>query len=117
VHWSAQMPATVVEACDEQWAMSEGRVDWQVTTPSKLVACLRFRPALARAEPRVRRLSPGGRWIRTIGPPVTCELCWRGPPLLPARGSGSGSARFLLFSLPFHGAGLPHGLGGLRLAV
>ena len=26
-----------------------------------------------------------GVWIRTIGPPVTCELCWRGLPLLPAR--------------------------------
>jgi MFS family permease len=41
----------------------------------------------------------GGRWIRTIGPPVACELCWRGPPLLPARererfsAISSGSAR------------------------
>src|ERR1700756_3308568 len=30
------------------------------------------------------------------------------------RGSGSGSARFLLVSLPFHGADRPCGLGGLR---
>ena len=31
------------------------------------------------------RLTGGGRWIRTIGPAVTRELCWRGPPLLPVR--------------------------------
>src|SRR6516162_10943421 len=42
-------------------------------------------PAKSPAEPMVRGLSAGGRWIRTIGPPVTCELCWRGLPLLPAR--------------------------------
>ena len=36
-------------------------------------------------EPMVRGLCAGGRWIRTIGPPVTCELCWRGLSLLPAR--------------------------------
>ena len=31
------------------------------------------------------RLTVGGRWIRTIGPAVTRELCWRCPPLLPVR--------------------------------
>jgi hypothetical protein len=43
------------------------RADWQVTTPSKLVACRPFRPAPARAEPMVRGLSPGAEWIRTFG--------------------------------------------------
>ena len=33
------------------------------------------------------------------------------------RGSGSGSARFLLLGVPFHRAGLPYGLGGLRFAT
>ena len=47
--------------------------------------------------------------------PVTCALCRRGLPLL--RGSGSGSARFLLLGGPFHRAGLPYGLGGLRFAA
>ena len=37
--------------------------------------------ASAAQEPMVCGLSAGGRWIRTIGPPVTCELCWRGLPL------------------------------------
>src|SRR5215472_8745523 len=36
------MPATAVEAWDERWAMLEGRADWHVTTPSKLVVCRPF---------------------------------------------------------------------------
>jgi len=37
------MPATAVETWDERWAMPEGRADWHVTTPSKLVVCRPFR--------------------------------------------------------------------------
>ena len=48
----------------------------------------------------VRRLFPGGRWIRTIGPPVSCELYRRGPPLLPARERERFSAISFLLSEP-----------------
>jgi len=67
-------------------------------SPERLVDDALFRPEVREAYRRpsavigsaaedlmVCRLFCGGRWIRTIGPPVTCELCWRGLSLLPAR--------------------------------
>ena len=51
-------------------------------------------------EPSVPR-SP----VSSVG---AARRCW-------LRGSGSGSARFLLLSLPFHRAGGVHSFGGLRL--
>ena len=36
------MAATAVEAWDERWKMPEGRADWHVTTPSKLVVCRKY---------------------------------------------------------------------------
>ena len=53
-------------------------------------------------EPSVPR-SP----VSSVG--AACRSC--------LRGSGSGSARFLLLGGPFHRAGLPYGLGGLRFAA
>ena len=35
-------------------------------------------PATAREEPEVCRLSPGGRWIRTIGPEPVITFGWNG---------------------------------------
>src|SRR5262249_13756302 len=71
---------------------------------------------LVLGEASTARLFAGGRWIRTIGPrsPVSsvgaaCRSC--------LRGSGSGSTLLLLRFGPLHRAGLPHGLGGLRLAA
>src|SRR5580704_8866236 len=58
-------------------------------------------------------LSAGGRWIRTIGPPVSCELYRRGPPLLPARERERFSA-ISAAQRAFQGADRPSGLGGLR---
>jgi hypothetical protein len=65
----------------------------------------RWPPGASTSHPRCRcdppavrnRLAAGGRWIRTIGPAVTSELYWRGPPLLPAR-ERERLARFLLLS-------------------
>src|SRR5260370_3783006 len=67
------------------------------------------------------RLSPGGRWIRTLGPPAAVSLvslillgCLRG---IGGRSRRRGaalllSAGLLLLGLPFHGAAGAYGFAG-----
>ena len=86
--------------------------------------------AAARARiPKVRRLAAGGNWIRTsgsardstVGPPAKLTMVAGRSSLVSTRArrprSGGGSFGFVLFGEPFHRAGLPYGLGGLRFAT